>query len=31
VAHEILPLSAVADVWQRQATGEATARLVLTP
>jgi NADPH:quinone reductase-like Zn-dependent oxidoreductase len=31
VAHEVLPLSAVADVWRRQAAGEATARLVLTP
>ena len=31
VAHDVLPLSEVADAWQRQATGSAAARLVLTP
>ena len=31
VAHEELPLSEVGTAWQRQAEGQATARLVLTP
>ena len=31
VAHEEVPLAAAADAWQRQATGRAGARLVLTP
>jgi NADPH:quinone reductase-like Zn-dependent oxidoreductase len=30
-AHEVLPLAEVAAAWQRQATGAAGARLVLTP
>jgi NADPH:quinone reductase-like Zn-dependent oxidoreductase len=31
VAHEVLPLAQVADAWRRQASGQAGARLVLTP
>jgi NADPH:quinone reductase-like Zn-dependent oxidoreductase len=31
VAHEVLPLTGVADAWRRQASGDAGARLVLTP
>jgi NADPH:quinone reductase-like Zn-dependent oxidoreductase len=31
VAHEVLPLSQVADAWRRQASGQAGVRLVLTP
>ncbi|SOD98262.1 quinone oxidoreductase family protein [Blastococcus haudaquaticus] len=31
VAHEVLPMAAVTEAWQRQAAGAAGARLVLTP
>jgi NADPH:quinone reductase-like Zn-dependent oxidoreductase len=31
VAHEVVPLSEVADAWRRQASGQAGVRLVLTP
>lgn len=31
VAHDVLPLDAVSEAWSRQAAGQATARLVLTP
>jgi NADPH:quinone reductase-like Zn-dependent oxidoreductase len=31
VAHEVLPLADVAAAWERQATGQATARLILIP
>jgi NADPH:quinone reductase-like Zn-dependent oxidoreductase len=31
VAHEVVPLSDVADAWRRQASGQAGVRLVLTP
>lgn len=31
VAHEVLPLDSVSAAWERQAAGQATARLVLTP
>ena len=31
VAHEVLPLAEAAAAWRRQATGDAGARLVLTP
>lgn len=31
VAHEVVPLAEVAAAWARQAAGEASARLVLTP
>ena len=31
VAHELVPLSQVADAWRRQATGDPGVRLVLTP
>jgi NADPH:quinone reductase-like Zn-dependent oxidoreductase len=31
VAHEVLPLPDIASAWQRQAQGQATSRLVLTP
>ncbi|TQN42687.1 NADPH:quinone reductase-like Zn-dependent oxidoreductase [Blastococcus colisei] len=31
VAHEVLPLAEVSGAWTRQAAGQATARLVLTP
>lgn len=31
VEHEVVPLASVADAWQRQASGQAGARLVLTP
>jgi hypothetical protein len=31
VAHELVPLDAAADAWQRQATGDPGVRLVLTP
>ncbi|NMO57191.1 zinc-binding alcohol dehydrogenase family protein [Actinoplanes sp. TBRC 11911] len=30
VEHEVVPFDAVADAWQRQATGEATRRIVLS-
>jgi NADPH:quinone reductase-like Zn-dependent oxidoreductase len=29
--HEVVPLSAIADAWRRQASGQAGVRLVLTP
>jgi NADPH:quinone reductase-like Zn-dependent oxidoreductase len=31
VGHEVVPLSAIADAWRRQASGQAGVRLVLTP
>jgi hypothetical protein len=31
VAHEVLPLADARAAWQRQAAGQAGARLVLTP
>ena len=31
VAHEVLPLTEVADAWRRQTSGQAGVRLVLTP